>query len=57
MHSGRREFGRMEGKEERKKSEQVEGVLFFRDINYLPDLGKTQNIGSASGSRSELACT
>lgn len=50
MHSGRREFGRMKGKEERKKSERVEGVLFFRDINYLPDLGETQNIGSASGS-------
>lgn len=50
MHSGRREFGRRKGKAERKKNDRVEGVLFFRDINYLPDLGETQNIGSASGS-------
>lgn len=50
MHSGRREFGRRKGKEERKKSERVEGVLFFRDMNYLPDLGASQNIGLASGS-------
>lgn len=50
MHSGRREFGRMKGKEDRKESERVESVLFFRDIDYLPDLGETQNIGSASGS-------